>query len=111
VVTRVSDRRIHDDDGKVSTQRTVFRSDVYLFIAPKEYLDTEEQMDRLVGTAEISGAAQDHRLVSVDELRSWIETAEREGTDRETFTDDILYINLQYRDLLETFAEFIAYLP
>lgn len=111
VVTRVSDRRIHDDDGKVSTKRTVFRSDVYLFIAPKEYLDTEEQMDRLVGTAEISGAAQDHRLVSVDELRSWIETAEREGTDRETFTDDILYINLQYRDLLETFAEFIAYLP
>lgn len=108
VVTRVSDRRIHDDDeGTVVTKRTVFRSDVYLFIAPPGYLDTEEQMDKYVGVAEVSGAAQDHSLVSLDELRSWIEREESNGNERTVFTDDILYIHLQHRDLLETFAEFV----
>lgn len=108
VVTRVSDRRIHDDDdGTVVTKRTVFRSDVYLFIAPPGFLDTEEQMKKYVGVAEVSGAAQAHSLVSLDELRSRIEREESKGNERTVFTDDMLYIHLQHRDLLETFAEFV----
>lgn len=109
VVNRVSDRRIHADDGTVSFKRTVFRSDIYLFIAPPALLDTPEQMNRLLGVAEQSGAAQAHRLVTVDELRSWIEASEAAATDRETFTDDVLFINLRYRSLLEQFAEFVRY--
>jgi NUDIX domain len=108
-VTRVSDRRIHGDDGNVTTKRTIFRSDVYLFIAPKGYLDTEEQMKKLLGKAEEEGAAQDHKLISIEGLREWIAEAEAQGLDRETFTDDILFINLQYRELLEGFSEFVKF--
>ena len=106
-VDRVSDRRIHDEEDKITIKRTVFRSDVYLFVAPPQYLDTTEQMDQLLGHARLSGAAQAHKLVSTEELRTWISSAEREGNDRETFTDDLLFINLQYREMLEGFAEFV----
>ena len=109
-VTRISDRRIHDDAGNVTVKKSVFRSDVYLFIAPPGHLDTEEQMDKMVWLAEKSGAAQDHRLVSMNELRDWIEQEEQAGKDRETFTDDMLSINLEYRELLEEFSEFVKFL-
>lgn len=106
-ITRVSDRRIHDGSGKVTTKRTVFRSDVYLFIAPPKYLDTADQMVALLGHAEKSGAAKAHRLLTLDGLRQWISEEEMAGKDRETFTDDILYVNIQYREMLERFSEFI----
>ena len=64
-------------------------------------------MKALLSHAEKAGAARDHKLVSTDELRSLIESAERDGKEREVFTDDILYINLRHRDLLERFAEFV----
>jgi len=109
-VTRVSDRRIHGDNGEVTIKRTVFRSDVYFFIAPPMYLDTQEQMKKLLGHAEESGAAQDHKLISIEGLRQWIADTERDGKDRETFTDDILFINLQYREMLESFSEFVKFI-
>ncbi len=108
-VTRVSKRRIHGADGTVSTRRTVFRSDVYLFIAPRDYLDTPEQMKKLVGLAEETGAASDHRLITVSDLSSWIHKTEAEGIEEKTFTDDLLAINLEYSDLLEGFAEFVRF--
>ena len=107
-VTRVSDRRIHENDS-VTMKRTVFRSDIYLFIAPKDYLDSEEQMSKLLGHAEESGAAQAHKLLTIEALREWIRNLEQSGKDRETFTDDILFIVLQYRELLEGFAEFVKF--
>ena len=91
-------------------RRTVFRSDIYLFIAPPNYLDTEQQMKVLVGHAETSGAAKAHKLTTIDALRRWIAETERDGLDRETFTDDILFINLQCRELLEGFSEFVRFL-
>jgi hypothetical protein len=109
-VTRVSDRRINISNGKVTIKKTVFRSDIYFFIAPPGYLDTDTQVKNLLGHAEKTGAAQDHRLVSIENLRQWISESEREGRDRETFTDDILFINLQYRNLLEGFSEFIKFI-
>jgi hypothetical protein len=109
-VTRVSDRRIHDDDtGKISIKRTVFKSDFYFFIAHPEYMDTAEQMKKLLGHAEESGAAKAHKLITIEGLRQWIADAEKEGKDRELFTDDILYINLQHRELLEGFSEFVKF--
>jgi hypothetical protein len=109
-VTRVSDRRIHGKDNTVTIKRTVFRSDVYLFIAPPDYLDTHEQMKKLLGHAEKSGAAQDHKLVSIEGLRQWITETEKDSQDREVFTDDVLFINLQYREMLEGFSEFLQFL-
>jgi hypothetical protein len=108
-VTRVSDRRLQINDEEVTIKRTVFRSDVYLFIAPPGYLDSNDQMKRLLSHAEESGAAQDHAIVSIDRLRQWIAETEKEGKDRETFTDDILFVNLRYRDLLEGFSSFVKY--
>jgi hypothetical protein len=108
-VTRISDRRIQEDDAVV-IRRTVFRSDVYLFIAPRSYLDTHEEMTALLGHAEASGAAQAHRLVSIDGLRLWISREEADGRDREVFTDDLLFVNLQYREMLEGFAEFVSFI-
>ena len=61
-VTRVSNRRIHGSDGKITIKRTVFRSDVYLFVAPPEYLDTDEQMKRLFSISEQRGR---RRIISL----------------------------------------------
>jgi hypothetical protein len=108
-VTRVSERRITDNNGKVASKRTVFRSDVYLFIAPPNYLDTQEQMKRLISHAEESGAAQAHKLITIEGLRQWIAKTENEGTSADTFTDDIMFINLQYREMLEGFSEFVKF--
>jgi hypothetical protein len=109
-ITRVSDRRIHENGDAMRIKRTVFMSDVYFLIAPSGFLDTQEQMKTLVHLAEIKGAASDHQLLSINELRQRIQTAEREGTQHETFTDDLLCINLEYRPLLEGFEEFIRYI-
>jgi len=108
--TRVSDRRVHDDNNKITIKQTVFRSDVYLFIAPPNYIDTYGQMKKLLGHAEESGAAKDHKLITLDGLAKWIEEEKEKGTDRETFTDDILFINLRYRELLEGFSEFVKFI-
>lgn len=109
-ITRISKRRIHEKDDNVYFKPTIFMSDVYLFIAPPNYIDTNDQMKDLLSIAEKTGAANDHRLVSIEELRSWIQEKESEGTQSETFTDDLSYINIQHRDLLEKFAEFIQYI-
>lgn len=110
-ITRVSLRRMHDgkNDDDVTFKRTVFRSDVFLFIAPKGLIDDDDSMKKLLGVAEEKGAASDHRLTSIGDLRDWIAQAEEEGTERETFTDDLLYVNLTYRDMLESFASFVTY--
>jgi len=108
-ITRVSDRRIHLNDKDFTIKRTIFRSDVYLFIAPPDYLDTQDQMKKLLSHAEEAGAAQDHKLINIGGLREWISETEKDGKDRETFTDDILFVNLQYRDLLESFSEFVTF--
>lgn len=108
-ITRISKRRIHDNNN-IYFKPTIFMSDVYLFIAPPDYMDTNDQMKKLLSIAEKTGAANDHRLVSIEDLRSWIQGKESEGTQFETFTDDLIYVNLQHRDLLEKFAEFIQYI-
>jgi len=109
-VSRISDRRMHDKDDKVTIKKTVFMSDVYLFIAPPNYIDTPEQMKELVKLSEKTGAAEDHKIISVNDLRNWIEEAENKQIASETFTDDLLYINLELRSLIERFSEFIKYI-
>ena len=108
-VTRVSDRRMHYGDAEVRFERTVFRSDVYFFLAPPGLIDTRDQMRKLLRPAEASGAAQDHKLLSLDQLRDWVATEETADNDRSTFTDDLLFVNLTHRDLLEEFAAFAKF--
>lgn len=109
-ITRVSERRIHNAKGELKIKKTVFKSDVYFFIAPTGYIDDDKQMDNLLKVAEEKGAAQAHKLVSINGLRDWISSEEAKGTANEIFTDDMLYVNLQCRDLVENFSEFVKYL-
>jgi len=109
-ITRISERRIHNKNDEIKFKKTVFRSDVYLFIAPEGYVDNSEQMNRLVGLAEQAGAAQDHKLVTVEELSSWIRDEESKGLEKEVFTDDMLFVNMRYRKLLVEFSEFVKIL-
>ena len=108
-VTRKSVRTRHADGEEVRRVPTIFMSDVYLFIAPDSFIDTEEQMHGLFEVAEERGAATEHRLVSMDSLREWIEEEEVAGTAESTFTDDLLHINEEYRGMLEQFSAFIRY--
>jgi hypothetical protein len=107
-VTRKSIRRIHDGDI-VRRAPTIFMSDVYLFIAPKGFIDTEQQMRRLFDGVEEQGAAVEHRLVTVEELREWVEECQQLGTDEETFTDDLLFVTEEYLGMLEQFASFVRF--
>jgi len=109
-VSRLSNRRIHVGENDVVTKGTRFISDVYFYIPPTGYIDTHNQLKDLVHLSEKTGAAYNHRLVTISELNNWIEMAENDGTHIETFTEDILYINLEYRWLLEGFSEFIKYI-
>jgi hypothetical protein len=109
-VARESLRRMHDDHGNVSFSRTMFISDVFLFIAPYGYIETEEQMKRTFELSEKRGAAQSHKLITVDGLRDWIEKERMNNSHLETFTDDLLHINTEYRFLLERFSNFIKFI-
>jgi len=109
-ISRLSNRRINVGDDDVVTKQTRFISDVYFYIPPAGYLDTHDQLKDLVELSEKTGAAYDHRLVTISELNNWIEMAENDGTHIETFTDDLLHINIEYRWLLESFSEFIKYI-
>lgn len=103
---RVSLRRLITESG-VEIKRTIFISDVFLFVAPRGLMDTHDDMKKLVGLAEETGAAHDHKLISIPGLKDWIRQVEDEGTAREQFTDDLIYLVTERSELLETFAEFV----
>src|SRR5690606_27345768 len=107
-IVRTSKRRNTEGDA-VKVRPTVFRSDVYFFIAPEGLLDSDEQLKLLVALAEERGAAADHKLESVAGLRRWINQCNVDGTTDETFTDDLLAIDLEYSHLLEGFSEFVKF--
>ncbi len=83
---------------------TRFISDVYMFIAPEGYIDTEEQMHELMANAEIKGAASAHRIISIDDLIDDVEE------NSEQYTDDMVYMITEYSWLLTRFSEFIKYI-
>ena len=85
-------------------RQTRFISDVYLIIAPKGYMDTEEQMHQLMAAAEQRGAASQHKLVSVAELCSDIDE------HPENYTEDLDYVHYDYKWLLLQFSNFIKYI-
>lgn len=108
-IDRESQRRMHNDDGTIVYNPTIFRADVFLFIAPEGYIDDEEQMRKTFELSEKRGAAQAHKLISIYDLRDWIDNERGKKTHLETFTDDLLFIDKGYRGLLEKFVEFIRF--
>ena len=110
IIDRVSQRRYHWNKEKVEFRPTNFVSNVFFFIAPKYCIDTEEQVRVRFEEAEKRGAAQDHKIISIDKLRDWIEDEIQNGKDKETFTEDLIYINNEYMSMLEQFSEFVKYI-
>lgn len=106
---RISERRIHSE-GRVVVRKTIFHSDCYYMIAPKYHLDSQEQVDRALRFATEKGAASEHRLVEISELRAWVKNEERNGTEKEVFTDDLVHIQAAYSGQLERFSEFVKFI-
>lgn len=113
IIDRVSQRRYHWSKEKIEFRPTIFVSNVFFFIAPKDCIDTEEQVKIRFEEAEKKGAAQDHKTISIDKLRDWIEDEIQNGKEKETFTDDLiyLYVNNEYiMSMLEQLSYFIKYI-
>ena len=119
-IRRKSSRKMHvkikDNKGKVIlgadgkpmeeviTQYTRFISDVFLFIAPDNYIDDEKQMNLLLNAAEISGAASAHKLISIENLVKDVE----ESPD--IYTDDIVYMCSEKKRVLVEFSEAVKFI-
>lgn len=88
----------------VETWYTRFISDVFLFIAPDDYIETQEDIDDLMGIAEKKGAQSAHRLISVDELIDDVEA------HPDLYTDDMVYMCSEKKWLLVEFAESIKFI-
>lgn len=86
------------------TWHTRFISDVFLFIAPDGYIDSQKQIDDLMGVAEKAGAQSSHKLMTVETL---IEDVEEHP---EQYTDDMSYMCSEEKRLLVEFAESIKYI-
>jgi hypothetical protein len=106
---RISERTIIKDK-LVKRLRTVFISDVYLFIAPGGLIDDQDQLIKLVEPAQKSGAAEDHKLISPNGLSSWVDSEEENNNATNVFTDDMVYMRLNHMPLLEEFSEFVKYI-
>ena len=100
---------MHEKEN-VEFRPTNFVSDVFFFIAPKDCIDNKEQVKERFEEAEKKGAAQDHLIITINELRDWIDDEIQKGKAKETFTDDLLYINNEYMGMLEQFSEFVKYI-
>ncbi len=108
-LSRISERKFNFSKTDIRIRKTIFMSDVFFFIAPKDYLDDEIQMKELVKLSEKTGAASDHKLIAISELSDWIVDLEEKQKDKETFTDDLLFINTELKSMLERFSEFVKY--
>lgn len=109
-VDRESQRRVHLNEVNIVFKPTVFISDVFFFIAPKGYIDNEEQMRKTFELSEKKGAYEAHKLISIADLRDWIELETNQNRQTEVFTDDLIFINKEFRGKLEKFSEFIKFI-
>lgn len=97
-------------NGKVLYQEhketwyTRFISDVFLFIAPEGYIDSQDEIDELMRVSEEKGAQSEHKLMTIDEL---IEDVENNPDD---YTDDLIYMCSEEKWLLVEFAESIKFI-
>jgi len=83
---------------------TRFISDVYLFIAPENFIDTEEQMNHLMHNVEQKGSSSAHKIISITKL------FEDVVTNSDQYTDDIVFMCSEKKWLLLEFSESIKYI-
>ena len=105
-IRRVSERIINVTDTETTTKRTIFHADVYLMIAPPNEFLEKDKLNENVPAGEKS-AVTGRKLLTIDELNEWISTTCEAGNEKATFTDDLLFIQTEYLDMLDEFAEFV----
>lgn len=83
---------------------TRFISDVFLVIAPDNYIETQEDIDALMGIAEQRGAQSAHKLISIEDLIDDVVMCPG------IYTDDMVYMCSEKKWLLIEFAESIKFI-
>ena len=86
------------------TWYTRFLSDVFLFVAPANYIETQEDLDELMAVAEKKGAQSAHKLMAIEDLIEDVEA------NPEKYTDDMVYMCSEKKWLLVEFSESIRYI-
>lgn len=86
------------------TWYTRFISDVYLFIAPKDFLDSENQMNLLMHNVEKKGSSSAHKLIDIKELMRDVDI------NPGLYTDDIIFMCNEKKWLLMEFSESIKFM-
>jgi hypothetical protein len=111
-VDRDSVRKITDKNNpkNVTDKFTRFRSDVFFFITAENEMDNDEQMKNTLKIienkdADSKGAASDHKLVAIDDLRQEVMNSEAKG--EKVFTDDMVHIVKNYWGYLTEFSSFV----
>ena len=107
-VTRASGRPVNAGGGGPSTVQSVFRSDVFLFMAPPDLLESQDQLEALLKYSERTGGVQTHRLIRLEDLSHWMDDEARRGTERDVFANDMVFALGQYGGLLDGFSKFVA---
>jgi isopentenyldiphosphate isomerase len=79
---------------------TKFISDIFFFIAPDSEINDEKGLQNIP-----SKAAKARRLMDVRNFLDWIEDEKEKGESESIFTDDLIYIANQYKDVLLGFAD------
>jgi len=90
----------------IEDKPTWFKSDVFFYIAAEGQFDTNEQMEKTLydienKDGENKGAASEHRLISIDELKKEV------AAEPAKFTDDMVFMLNQYWSYLVEFSAFV----
>lgn len=101
----ISLQKVHEES--LPNVQTWFISDVYFCIAPEGVIDTEKQMYDKLHRVYAEGAAYDHKIISIFDLKQWIEEEKANGTAKQKFTNDLLYVMDRYYSELEEFSIFV----
>ena len=79
---------------------TKFISDIFFFIAPETEISNEKELEKVQ-----SNAAEQRTLIEIRDLLDWIDDEKDNGNAEDIFTDDLLYIAAQYKEILLGFVD------
>ncbi len=92
----------HDNVNGIDVKETKFISDIYLFVSPLNELNNEADLIKMNSTAVCN-----RRLIEVQDLIDEIEDAKENQTAIINYTDDLLYIVDDLKEVLLGFSDYI----
>lgn len=107
-VKRTSRRKLRmkeDGEDKIVFKETKFISDIFFFIAPLNEIQNTEALKKLY-----SDAASERMLIEIREMLDWIDDEKEKGNTENLFTDDLIYIATEYKDMLLQFSDYLKHI-